>query len=342
MSDIAKYEAAKRALVECRSVDEVKDVRDKAMAMRIYAQQAKDHQLEEYAIEIRLRAERRLGEMMREMEKATGGQPYQSTGLSKNPVGSSTLAAQGIDKNLAHRARKMAQLSDQEFEAYTHKQTRPEKPKPKPKSSGPGQNTELVEKARGAVRSTLDAGAPINKEELQRELGVSRVVADKAIAAELAIDEARRDPQIDQAALTMSAQQKLEAAIRQATRKLEAEFTERVRAECQRRIEDTILPAYNKERGMYREVINSRKGIMNRQTFRQIWSCLHPDWMPDTDKKRKNEIAFNLFSQLELVLLNEKEFPTNLPPLPKTYAEMMAAKARVTENRKAKRAMKVR
>jgi hypothetical protein len=57
--------------------------------------------LEEDAIEIRLRAERRLGEMMTEQPKAPGGQPYQarSTGFPNNPVG--TLAQAGIDKNLA-------------------------------------------------------------------------------------------------------------------------------------------------------------------------------------------------------------------------------------------------
>jgi hypothetical protein len=33
---------------------------------------------------------------------ARGGQPYQSTGLSENPVEQPTLASQGIDKNLLH------------------------------------------------------------------------------------------------------------------------------------------------------------------------------------------------------------------------------------------------
>jgi hypothetical protein len=60
--------------------------------------------LEEDAIEIRLRAERRLGEMMAEQPKAQGGEQYHSepTGISGNPV--PTLASQGIDKNLANRA----------------------------------------------------------------------------------------------------------------------------------------------------------------------------------------------------------------------------------------------
>jgi hypothetical protein len=63
------------------------------------------------------RAERRLGELMADMPKAEGGQPYQPTGFSKNPVERApTLESQGIDKNLAHQARRAAALPEAEFE----------------------------------------------------------------------------------------------------------------------------------------------------------------------------------------------------------------------------------
>jgi hypothetical protein len=116
MVEITKYEAARRALAECRNVDEVKDIRDKAMAMRVYAQQAKDRSLEEHAVEIRLRAERRLGQMMKEQPKATGGNfSEEKLWVIEKPT---TFASQGIDKNLAHRARVLEKMPDKEFERF--------------------------------------------------------------------------------------------------------------------------------------------------------------------------------------------------------------------------------
>jgi hypothetical protein len=111
------YEAALAAMAAARSVDEVKDIRDKAAAMAAYARMAKDNQLELDAAEIRIRATRRVGEMMAVQPKAAGGQPYQSTGVSKTPVERpATLAETGIDKNLAKDARGCAAIPKEKFE----------------------------------------------------------------------------------------------------------------------------------------------------------------------------------------------------------------------------------
>mgnify|MGYP002132418700 CR=1 FL=1 len=135
---LMRYDAACRAVAEAKSIDEVKDFRDKAEAMRAYAKQAKNKQLEIDASEIRFRAERRIGELMAAQREAgllsEGGRP--KTGLGQNPVSSMrfinefedrapygpperpiTLTEAGIDKNLADRARKYAAVPEQEFES---------------------------------------------------------------------------------------------------------------------------------------------------------------------------------------------------------------------------------
>jgi hypothetical protein len=117
-TSLVRYDAACRAVAEAKTVDEAKDIRDKAIAMQAYARQAKNRDLEADALEIRMRATRRL-DQLRQAQKATvglneGGRPPK-TGLVENPV-SPTLASQGIDKSLAHNARKLGALSEEDFE----------------------------------------------------------------------------------------------------------------------------------------------------------------------------------------------------------------------------------
>src|SRR5262245_49810443 len=115
-----RYDAC-RALAEARSVDEVKEIRDQAVALAHYARQAKNRDLEADAVEIRMRATRRLDQMRQAQKESVGlnqGAVPGKTGLKNNPVldPRPTLASQGIDKNLAQQARVLGALSDEKFE----------------------------------------------------------------------------------------------------------------------------------------------------------------------------------------------------------------------------------
>jgi len=72
MTALIRYDAARKAIAAAHRVDEVKAIRDKSEAVRTYAKMAGDLQLQNQACEIRLRAERRAGQLLIEMEKNPG------------------------------------------------------------------------------------------------------------------------------------------------------------------------------------------------------------------------------------------------------------------------------
>ena len=121
---LATWKAARRAVAAAKSTDEVKEILDVAVAMRAYAKQAKDFEMEADAVEIRMRATRRLDDMRRAQAAtvglATGGEYGGRPRLDGSRVNPSnaraTLASQGIDKHLAHQGRVLGKLSDPEFE----------------------------------------------------------------------------------------------------------------------------------------------------------------------------------------------------------------------------------
>ena len=67
--NLVKYDASCKAIAEAKSVDEIKMIHNTAQAIAAAARVAKNHSLEIDAAEIRIRAERRLGEMNGEAVK---------------------------------------------------------------------------------------------------------------------------------------------------------------------------------------------------------------------------------------------------------------------------------
>jgi predicted transcriptional regulator len=198
------------------------------------------------------------------------------------------------------------------------------------------------------IEALADQGVSSN--EIANELGV----AGRAVRHELERQRERRegqsDPEIDPSTLSLTAQQKLDAAIRQHKRRFDLEFDVRVRAEMKRLLDEVALPAYAKEIANLERSIRDRRGIMDRATYRKILACLHVERLiqllnisiTELDpalKKRFNE-AFTLFTELEKRVLNEKESPTTFRPMPRTYEDLMRMKAKVKAERAAKRAAK--
>lgn len=205
-TQLTKYEAARNALQIAVTVDEVKDIRDKAEAMAAYARQAKDVELITWATEIKVRAERRAGQMLAEMPKRDGGDAAKLKARSHDVTEvPATLADLGVTKNESSRWQKLAAVTDEQFEsavaaakdvagevttaamlraanAATHHKAKPEPEQPEASEpSAPAEEAQPVytalDEAMDTVRDLQDALALANAGDLSEE--------DKTQAADL-------------------------------------------------------------------------------------------------------------------------------------------------------------
>jgi hypothetical protein len=64
------YDTMCEAIIQCHSIDEVKDIHDMAIASKLYYKMAKNKEPERMCREIQLRAERKIGEFTRELPKS--------------------------------------------------------------------------------------------------------------------------------------------------------------------------------------------------------------------------------------------------------------------------------
>jgi hypothetical protein len=117
LSALVRYEAARSALAECHRVDEVKDIRDKAQAMAAYARQAKDQELIQYATEIKVRAERKAGELLSQMKVRGELTPHGGDRKSESRSETTNLNSVGITPDQSSRWQQLASMSEEHFEA---------------------------------------------------------------------------------------------------------------------------------------------------------------------------------------------------------------------------------
>lgn len=122
MNDIAltRYDTMRQAIVEAHSIDDVKEIRDKAEALRQYAKQAGESLENQNMIaEIKLRAERRAGELLGDLNLKEKRQENLTQNAPKSqPVTStSTLDDLGITKMQSSRFQAVASIPEEVFEA---------------------------------------------------------------------------------------------------------------------------------------------------------------------------------------------------------------------------------
>ena len=331
MQQLAKWEKAKAALADCKSVDEVKDIVDQATAIQAYARQAKDRTLEQDAVEIRMRAERRLGEMMAEQKATVGLAKGQQSakGFTKNPLAPPTLAEAGIDKNLANRARRMARMPQAEFDDAVAGKVVGRKVKVMKKRDQHKSDRETLQAAAGKF---LDEGK--SRKQVKEETGLGEHEVQLAVERERGRREAV--PIITPEMLSMSAQEKLDIAIRQHQRRLDLQFRQRVLDEVKRRIDEIVLPYWKQQIDEAHELYKHRRGAMDKATFNTIRRALHPDSRKSISDEALAR-AFDTFMRLEKFLLDEKDSPTIIGPVPSSLDEWDRAKAAAKAERRARR-----
>jgi hypothetical protein len=123
MTALVRYDAMCRAIAAAYDIDEVKDIRDKAMALERYAAQARNTEAERQACEIRLRAERRAGQLLREMEKAKGTLRRGDTMLPREDE--TKLADIGVSKKQSSDWQKLAGVPETDFEDAVKSSAKP-------------------------------------------------------------------------------------------------------------------------------------------------------------------------------------------------------------------------
>ncbi|MFA7291861.1 MAG: hypothetical protein WC023_06390 [Rhodocyclaceae bacterium] len=117
---LIRYEAARAALDAAVMFDEVTAIIDAAERASVYAKQANDNDLIEKATEIRVRAQRKAGEMLTKAAeqgmratKESHGRGGQVAACDQTPP---TLADIGLTKSQSSRYQQLAAMPDEHFE----------------------------------------------------------------------------------------------------------------------------------------------------------------------------------------------------------------------------------
>jgi hypothetical protein len=131
-TELVRYDAMCHAIAAAYEVDEVKDIRDRAIAIAAYARQIANIEAESRCAKIRVRAECRAAELYDAEQKAKGtrgqlsGRNPSGGVVAKSPEDNArTLAGYGITTKQMSDWRKLASIPKDQFEAAVESQHKP-------------------------------------------------------------------------------------------------------------------------------------------------------------------------------------------------------------------------
>lgn len=136
---LVRYDAMLHAIAECHDVDEIKQIHDQAAALEAAARVAMNTEAERKAIEIRIRAERQAGALMKSLERKPVGRPEKNSASTAEFT--RTIERAGIPERTARRWQELADVPAERFEAHLATDEKPsaraiiESVKAKPKMS---------------------------------------------------------------------------------------------------------------------------------------------------------------------------------------------------------------
>jgi DNA-binding CsgD family transcriptional regulator len=334
------FERGAQLLAEANTIQKARELKALALTAAEYARQMKMSaqailSAKGYALE----AERKMGQMLK--ESAERGERAMHVGRKKmsspeEPISEPTLADIGVTKKESHHAQQLADMPNAAFaDLKNGKVTRSAATRPDARRS----NKPAKEHDRQPEVAVLyDQGKTGN--EIARTLNLSR----SQVANILKSERTKRAAQvnIEPSSLSLTAQRKLELAIKQHKEKLTAQWQVAVRARVDELLLNSIGPRLQREQNEARYVMKSRKGIMDRDAYKKILACLHPDrinqFITDPKLRQTYDEAWHFFRAVEKLLLNEKNSPTEFVAIPKTSEEWDALKRQTRDARKARRA----
>jgi hypothetical protein len=315
-----------RAIADAIALDEVKDIRSTAAQLEAAARVAKNTEAEQKVREIRIRAERRMGELLAELpkttpqeraERANATQGRRSPEAAENVSSpyAQALADNDITTQEASRYKKVAKMPTAEFEASLvpkpKKASAPRRPKPEPVRRTDEDATKL------SAALVLDTGATL-KEAAETAGLASEQTVKTAVAEEVGARKTLASLEIDPGTLSLTAKQKLAALELRLTKGAErtlaqwrAGFDAEVREKVEARVAERLamLKASQAEaiaeRDNYRKLTNDWKPIYTVDEWKLLAKVAHPDRQNAVTEQERNE-AVALLNVKRAALTKEK------------------------------------